>query len=523
MGRVGVNVSKPGVRPQISLVRRRIQIRREWLSRTILLVLSWLLWFPTALLAQQAQPQTYADFEGKKVLRVDISQGPGFDVAPFRKLIAQKAGQPFSMSAIRESVAALQQTKEFSQVQIKVTPEQAGLDVLFILQPAYYIGIITFPGATNRFAYTELLQAANIPEQTPFTKDVLPQGQNALVHFFHTHGYFTASVTPHSQTDDTHRIVNLVFDVDLHQDAKIGVIDFEGIPASQAAELRGTLRSWWARIKRDSLKPGQKYSQNRIPRSIDYIRARLRRGGRLAPVVRVASTNFHPETNRVDITFQVDPGPLLSVRVVGAHMWRRTIKKLVPIFEENSVDEDLIDEGEHNLVSYFQSKGFFDAKINTHVDRQPQKVDVVYQVNRGARHKVEAVYFQGNHYFDDDKLAASVVVKKARFLSRGSFSNDLVRTSQNALLALYKDAGFADVKVQTRVDDFELKWMSPSSLKKVRRIMSTQFASRATTLNPSFPSPANIHCICSPASRIPLAPSSWIATTSWRPISIAGT
>ncbi|HLV94910.1 MAG TPA: POTRA domain-containing protein [Candidatus Acidoferrales bacterium] len=454
-----MNVYKPGVRPQIGLVRRGIRIRREWLSRTILLVLSWLLWFPAALLAQQAQPQTYADFEGKKVSRVDISQRPGFDVAPFRKLIAQKAGQPFSMSAIRESVAALQQTKEFSQVQIKVTPEQAGLDVLFILQPAYYIGIITFPGATNRFAYTELLQAANIPEQTPFTKDVLPQGQNALVRFFHTHGYFTASVTPHSQTDDTHRIVNLVFDVDLHQDAKIGVIDFEGIPASQAAELRGTLRSWWARIKRDSLKPGQKYSQNRIPRSIEYIRARLRRGGRLAPVVRLASTNFRPETNRVDITFQVDRGPLLSVRVVGAHMWRRTIKKLVPIFEENSVDEDLIDEGERNLVSYFQSKGFFDAKINTHVDRQPQKVDVVYQVNRGVRHKVEAVYFQGNHYFDDDKLAASVVVKKAGFLSRGSFSNDLVRTSQNALLALYKDAGFADVKVQTRVDEVDVTFI----------------------------------------------------------------
>lgn len=403
---------------------------------------------------QQVQPDSYAGFEGRAVSRVEISIRPEMNVEPFRELITQKMGQPFSMSAIRESVAALQKTNQFSKIQVSVTPGQAGLDVLFILHPAYYVGLISFPGATQQFVYTQLLQAVNIPDQTPYTADLLPQGQKALLHFLQTKGYFEAVVAPQSQTDDAHRIVDLIFSVDLHRNAKVGAINFEGISEPEAETMRRALASWWTKLKRNSLRPRQNYSDSRVSKSIDAIRTRLRREGRLAPVVRVASTSFRPETNRVDLTFQIDPGPLLSVRVVGAHMSQGKIRSLVPIYEENSVDQDLVDEGDRNIVSYFQSKGFFDVKVSSQLDRQPDKVSVVYRVDRGVPHKVEAIYFQGNHSFDDGQLASLVTVKKAHFLSRGSFSNKLLRDSENSVTAFYKDAGFANVRVQSKVDDF---------------------------------------------------------------------
>jgi outer membrane protein insertion porin family len=437
--------------------RRRISNSRKGSGRLIRAVACplLLLFLNAQVWAQQARPDTYAGFEGKTVSRVDISIRPQMNVELFRKLIKQKAGEPFSMSAIRESVVALQETKLFSQIQVSVTPEQVGLNVLFILQPAYYVGIISFPGATNRFSYTQLLQAVSIPDQTPFANDLLPKGQTALLQFLTAQGYFMASVKPRSEVDDAHWIVNLVFNVDLKKNAKIGAINFEGVSEAEATEIRAALDSRWARLKRDSLKPGQRYSEERISKSVEYIRAHLRGKGRLAPIVRVASTSFHPETNRADLTFQVDPGPLLSVRVSGTHVSGRTIKRLVPIFEENSVDQDLVDEGERNLVSYFQSKGFFGVKIDSHLDRQADKVSVVYRVDRGTRHRVQAIYFQGNHYFDDARLLSSVAVRKARFLSRGRFSNSLIRSSEDSLTALYRDEGFANVKVQTKVDDFE--------------------------------------------------------------------
>ena len=138
---------------------------------------------------------------------------------------------------------------------MSVQPQQSGLRILFILQPAYYVGIISFPGASNPFAYTRLLQTANIPDQTPFAEDLVTQGKNALMHLFEVEGFFAASVRPETQRDDAHRVVNLIYHCDLHERAKIGVLQIQGASQVQAADIRETLQSFWARVRRESGNP----------------------------------------------------------------------------------------------------------------------------------------------------------------------------------------------------------------------------------------------------------------------------
>jgi outer membrane protein insertion porin family len=421
----------------------------------MLLVLS-----SSPLWAQEAQPNSYAGFEGSHVANVEISVRPTLDAEAFRPLIRQKPGEPFSVAAVRDSVTGLEKTNEFSEVQVSIEPQQAGLKVLFTLQLTSYVGMIFFPGATQEFSYTRLLQAVNIPEQSPFVDDLPSQGQSALLHFFSVNGYFVSTVEPEIERDDAHRIVNLIFKIHLNKRARVGNINIAGVTPTEAADMRRALASFWARVRRANLKTGTRYSQQRIGTSVDYIRSYLRKEGRLAPVARHVSSEYHRETNRADLTFQVEPGPLLSVRITGAHVWKRTIERLIPIYEENSVDSDLVAEGERNLVSYFESKGYFDVKVETHRGEEPNKVSIVYQVDRGIRHRVEGVNFEGNHYFDDDKLEATVSVKKGHsilghFFSHGSYSDELVRKSVNALTALYEDAGFAKVSINPVVKDYE--------------------------------------------------------------------
>ena len=402
--------------------------------------------------AQKPTPATDAGFEGQKVATVDISARPQMDTTPFRNLIAQKANRPFSDAAIRRSVAALQKTKLFSQVQVKITPEMSGLRVLFLLRPAYFVGLISFPGATHTFAYPQLLQAVNIPDQSAYTDDLLQQGQKALQHFFQTQGYFLAKIRPESQTDEAHRIVNFVYVVDLGPVARIGAIQFQGLSESQARNMRETLGSWWARIKMDSLRPGQKFSAKRISKATDYIRSHLRSSHRLVPVVRLASVSFDPETKRADINFQVNAGAYFSVEVTGAHVSHGTLKKLVPVFQEGSVDQDLIDEGQRNLVSYFQKKGYFGVQIYWHLYRETGRDRVVYEIHRGERHKVAEVRYVGNRHIDEDKLDNVVSVKQRHLFSRGTFSDDLLRKSVQAITALYQSQGYANAQVRTKVN-----------------------------------------------------------------------
>ena len=195
------------------------QLRRI-VKHVLNIVLVWALFVAPAR-AQQPQPASFAGFEGQPVSSIQIAAGPKVDTDSLRKLISIQASKPFSAEALRMSVASLQQTHLFTQVQVSFEPDQNGLRIIFILQPADYVGMISFPGAGTRFAYTALIQAVNIPEQSPFVPDLLAQGQQNLQKYFRAQGYFQAEVTVQIQRDEPHRIVNLVFHCAPKRQAKI--------------------------------------------------------------------------------------------------------------------------------------------------------------------------------------------------------------------------------------------------------------------------------------------------------------
>jgi outer membrane protein insertion porin family len=433
-------------RKNISFIRQRV---------TASICLCILAIATQSLNAQQEQPNSYGGFEGQAVSSVVIAAGPDVDLDAIRRMIRQQAGQPLSTDAIRESVAALQQTERFAQVQVSLEPEQSGLRLLFILQPADYIGAIDFPGTGTRFPYTGLLQAVNIPEQSAYFPELLTEGRKRLSNYLRKSGYFEADVQPEVQRDEAHRVVNLRFRCTLKKQAKVRNITFNGISDQQSANLRAELKSTWARLKLVSLKPGQKYSQQRIDKSIAFMSNRMRTSTQLAPNIRLTASNFDATVNQVDVVFDVTPGPKVSVRVAGVHMSKRAMRKLIPIYEENSVDQDLVDEGQRNLRSYFQAKGYFDATVDSHVDNENGVVNVVYEVGRGGKHEVKGVYLDGNAAFSDKQLRPYLAVKKGLFFLHGSYSEQLLKKSTDALTQFYKDHGFQNVAVRPKVEDFD--------------------------------------------------------------------
>jgi len=122
-----------------------------------------------------------------------------------------------------------------------------------------------------------------------------------------------------------------------------------------------------------------------------------------------------------------------------------------------TVDQDLVREGQQNLVDYFQKKGFFDAKVNVNFQRQPDQILLVYEIDRGKKHKVDSISFRGNHQISEEDLSAQVVVKKAHFWSHGAISQKLLKQSVDNLQALYRDRGYEDVKISSQVVDHEPK------------------------------------------------------------------
>jgi outer membrane protein insertion porin family len=418
-----------------------------------------LLLFAVGAWAQLAVQPPQPVYEGQTVGAIDLIGNPHRDVEAFRPLIEQKAGEPYSQSNVEASIAALERTGQFPKVEVNVVPDPAGLRLNFLLEPAYYLGMVNFPGAVKVFSYTRLLQVADLHEEDPYDTTRVAASEKALRDFLRRNGYFQAAIRTDSEIDDAHQLVNLTLSVNLGKQAKVGDVTLQGADASQTSQLLHSVRSLRARLTGALLKTGKPYTPERLTAATKLIKRTLSQQHRLASSVQENPPLYHPETNRVDVSFKVEVGPLVTVRVTGARlsllpfMSGRQIKKLIPIYSEGTIDRDLVREGEQNLIDYFQKKGYFGVQVKTTFDREPEKILLVYEIDKGSKHKVDRIVFQGNRQVSEQDLLTAMVVKKAHFWfwSHGSVSQNLTHQSANNLQALYRDRGYEDAKVTPRI------------------------------------------------------------------------
>lgn len=411
----------------------------------------------SSLQGQQAAQSPQVSYDGEKVATVELVANPKISTDSLQPLVQQKAGEPYSSAKVEATIAALKGTGRFTKVEHLVKPQAGGLRLIFTLEPALYFGILEFPGA-RKFPYPRLLQVVDIPDQTPFQQTLVDQARDALKQFFTKNGFFEAQVRPESRFDEVHMIANVTFQIDLGRRAKIGEVKIQGADPQEADYLIRSTRSLSARLRHSSLKPGQTYTSKRIDSAIGVIKRALTGQRRLASKVRFDHATYDPETNRADVVINARPGPIVKIGLEGAKLSRipflrnRRRRQLIPIYTEGSVDPDLVEEGRQNLIDFFQSKGYFDVKVTTDFHEQPSLIDLVYKIDTGRKHTVESIGFHGNTHFDAKDLLPQVLVKKRVFLiSRGKFSNKLVRKSVNAITAFYKDRGYEDVKVEPDV------------------------------------------------------------------------
>ena len=392
-------------------------------------------------------------YDGQKVTAIDLIANPHRNVAPFREFVLQKAGEPYSQQKVEASIEALQKAGGFAKVSVSVVPDVQGLRLNFLLEPAYFIGIVEFPGAAQEFAYIRLLQVADLQDEDPYDQERVEVAKAAVQEFFARNGYFQSSTESEIAIDDAHQLVNVVFRVQLGKRAGVGSIEIQGTNDAESARLRHSMRSLRARLTGGLLKPGKPYTAERMKAAITEIKRELTKQQRLASSVDQNPPKFDSSTNRAMVSFRVKLGPIVSVRMSGAKLtWvpllgAYRMKRLIPIYSERSIDSELVQEGQDNLVDYFQKKGFFDVAVKTDFEQTPDRVVLTYEIDRGKKYKVDRVAFSGNKNIASSALMAGVAAKKAHFWNHGSVSQKLLKQSVDDLEAIYRDKGYEDAKI----------------------------------------------------------------------------
>ena len=111
--------------------------------------------------------------------------------------------------------------------------------------------------------------------------------------------------------------------------------------------------------------------QEHVTRALERLRKNYQKNNHLEAQVSLTERQYQADTNQVNYLFKVDEGPTVEITTEGAKISKGELKKLVPVYQENSVDDDLLNEGRRNLRDYLQIKGYFDATVE--VERHPSR------------------------------------------------------------------------------------------------------------------------------------------------------
>ncbi len=360
--------------------------------------------------------------------------------------IDQKVGQPLDPEKMRQSMRRLFDSGRYRDIELRGIRQGDRVTLIFAGRPRYYVGRVTIAGVSSDAMTSLLKYATKLNPGAALTAGAVAGGSEGIKQTLEQQGYYESKVSVERTTDEPNSQVNLVYTVTLGPQARVGQVSLDGSdPGMTIEEFR----------KKGKLKEGSKVTRETTSNALVKLRAQYQKQNHLEATITLQKQTYAPARNRVDYEFVANQGPEVKVVLEGLKVSKKRMKLLIPIYEEGTIDNDLLNEGVHNIRDYVQQQGYFDATVEVRViGANSSSESVVFTVDRGIKHKVVSVEIKGNKYFPTDILRERMKVKKADAYERsGRYSPSLVASDVSAIQALYRANGFDEVKVTTDVKD----------------------------------------------------------------------
>ena len=394
---------------------------------------------PTNAQDPDAQAKAIAEWQGLTVRHITFDGVDANALEPLPGHLAQAEGAPLSLEAMRKSLRQLFATGLYETVQVEGFPLENGVALVFRGTPRGFIGIVSVDGAKGATLNTQLNRVSQLSAGTRFTQAKLTQALTDMRATLAENGFHEAQITQTLTAHPLDQLVDIAFHVVSGPLARIGTVELTGESGMSAEEFRHYAH----------LRPGAHVDHDTVSRALSGVLKHYRSQNRLEAEIKLESQQYDAAAKRIDYRFSASQGPQVKVQVQGVKLSQERTRHVIPIYEEGTVDEDLLNEGNRRLRDYYQRMGYFDVKVgHQEQSANSSQVEIIFTVDLGPRRRVERVEVAGNHYFDSATLKALLSVHAADSLDRhGSYSQALVSADESALQAVYQNNGFFKVKI----------------------------------------------------------------------------
>ncbi len=389
-------------------------------------------------------------YEGKTIERILFTpRDQPVDAEELYRLLPVRERTPLRLDDVRAAIERLYATGTYSDIQVDAELSGGEVVLRFITKNSWFVGRV---GSTGKLkgppSHAQLANASRLDLGELETDEKMREGLEGVEQLLKSNGYYQAKVQPKFTYDAHTDQVNIDFIVESGARTKYAEPAFSGdlkLPPkklSSATHWKGWF-GWHA------------VTQVRTANGVANVRKRYQKQNRLMARVTLEKMDVDEDSLTVRPTLNIRAGPKVEITMTGAKVSRGKLRSYVPVFEEHSVDSDLLVEGQRNLRDYFQSEGYFEAQVEFKSERAIEdKEEIEYSVNLGLRHKLVKVTIDGNHYFDTKTIRERLYLMPASLqFRRGRYSENYVRRDEDSITNLYEQNGFRDAKVTSTVDD----------------------------------------------------------------------
>ena len=360
-------------------------------------------------------------------------------LVPLPGHLSQAEGAPLNREQLKSSLRQLFATGLYEDVQVEGERRMDGVDLVFSGEPRTFIGTVSVDGARGATVNTQLERASQLAPGSRYTPARLNQALEEMRRTLAENGYHEPVIAHTLTLHPDEQLVDIAFHVTSGPQARVGAVEVTGDPGMSAEVFRRAAH----------LSAGSRVDHDTGNRALAGVLKKYQGQERLEAEIKLESERYAAETMRANFRFSASRGPEVRVLVEGAAMGPERMKKVIPIFEEGAVDDDLLNEGNRRLREYYQRLGYFDVKVeHEQQSATAEQVVILYTVSLGPRRRVERVTVAGNRYFDSATLKEQLSVHAADTLDHhGAYSQALVAADVAALQTLYQNNGFPKARI----------------------------------------------------------------------------
>jgi outer membrane protein assembly factor BamA len=397
---------------------------------------------PAGAVSANVATDSLRNWEG---LQIDAVRFEGVDQArlePLPELLALQPHRALRAEDLRESLRRLYATGLYQEILVEGERHGDTVTIVFRGKPQFFLGRITVDGLKNDRLNSLLQRATRLSPGTRYDDARIARAATQLTSTLEDNGFYQGTISKTVSEDSADVQADVHFHVNAGKQARVGAVVVDGDSGMTVDAFR----------KKGKLKAGSKVTHDTVNRTLGNLRKNYEKQKRLEANVALESLRFQAPTNLLNFNFLANQGPTVVIQVNGVKLSKKKVKTLVPVYEEGTVDEDLLNEGDRRIRDYYQREGYFDAKVthtrSTSGTGAAARTEIVFDVNLTERREVRSVTLVGNHYFSKDVILPRLAVHKADlFMRRGNYSQALMQGDVNTITALYQGNGFSGIKV----------------------------------------------------------------------------